>query len=53
MILTGATLSRMAHGNYPFLIGVAIVDFSISVALLGSSYVFWRPQNSVSGSPDS
>ena len=48
MILAGATLSRMAHGSYPFLIGVAIVDFSISVALLGSSYVFWRPQTSVS-----
>ena len=41
MILAGTTLSRLAHGNYPFLIGVAIVDFSISVALLGSSYIFW------------
>jgi hypothetical protein len=41
MILAGASLSRLAHGNYPFLIGVAIVDFSISIALLGSSYIFW------------
>jgi hypothetical protein len=41
MILAGTTLSRLAHGKYPFLIGVAIVDFSISVALLGSSYIFW------------
>ena len=41
MILTGATLSRLAHGNYPFLLGVAVVDFSISIALIGSSYIFW------------
>ena len=41
MILAGATLSRLAHGNYMFLLGVAIVDFSISIALLGSSYIFW------------
>jgi len=42
MILTGATLSRAAHGNYILLIAVAILDFSIGVALLGSSYVFWK-----------
>jgi hypothetical protein len=42
MILTGATLSRMAHNNYPFLIGVAILDISIAIALLGSSLVFWK-----------
>jgi hypothetical protein len=42
MILAGATLSRLAHNNYPFLIGVAILDLSIAVALLGSSYVFWK-----------
>ena len=42
MIVTGATLSRMAHDNYPFLIGVAVLDLSIAVALLGSSYVFWQ-----------
>ena len=41
MILAGTTLSRLAHGNYPFLLGVAIVDFSISIALLGSSCIFW------------
>ena len=41
MILVGATLSRLAHNNYPFLIGVAAVDLNIGVALLGSSYVFW------------
>lgn len=42
MILAGATLSRLAHNNYSFLIGVGILDLSISVALLGSSYVFWK-----------
>ena len=42
MILAGATLSRLAHDNYFFLIGVAILDFSIAIALLGSSYVFWK-----------
>ena len=42
MIATGATLSRLAHNNYPFLIGVGILDLSLAVALLGSSIVFWR-----------
>ena len=42
MILVGATLSRLAHNNYPFLVGVAILDLSIATALLGSSYVFWQ-----------
>jgi hypothetical protein len=42
MITTGATLSRLAHENYYFLIGVAILDFSIAIALLWSGYVFWK-----------
>lgn len=42
MIFGGGTLSRMAHGNYPFLLSVAILDLSIATALLGSSYVFWQ-----------
>lgn len=42
MILAGATLSRLAHHNYPFLIGVAILDLSLATALLGSSYIFWK-----------
>jgi len=42
MILVGVTLSRLAHNNYPFLIGVAIMDLGIGIALLGSSYVFWK-----------
>ena len=44
MILVGATLSRMAHGNYPFLIAVAVLDVGIASALLISSHVYWlRP----------
>ena len=42
MIIAGATLSRMAHHNYALLIGVSILDFSISTALLASSYTFWK-----------
>jgi len=42
MILAGATLSRLAHNNYPFLIGVGTLDLSLATALLGSSYVFWK-----------
>jgi len=42
MIVIGSTLSRMSHGNYPFLISMVIVDFSLSTALFGSSYVFWQ-----------
>ncbi len=41
MILVGATMSRLAHDNYPLLMGVAILDLSIGTALLGSSYMFW------------
>lgn len=42
MIATGTTLSRLAHGNYPFLLAVGTLDLSLAVALLGSSYVFWK-----------
>ena len=42
MIMAGATLSRMAHNNYIFLLSVAILDISIATALIGSSYVFWK-----------
>ncbi len=40
MIILGTTLSNMSHGNYPFLVGMVILDFSLATALLGSSYVF-------------
>jgi len=42
MIGAGATLSRLAHGNYSWLIAVAGLGFSIAVALLLSSGVFWK-----------
>ena len=42
MISLGATLSRLAHNNHPFLIVVAFIDLSIAVALLWSSRHFWK-----------
>ena len=42
MIALGATLSRLAHGNSPFLLSVATLDISLATALLGSSVVFWQ-----------
>jgi hypothetical protein len=44
MIMIGSTLSRMAHGNYPFLIAMVILDFSLATALFGSGTVFWQQQ---------
>lgn len=41
MILLGAALSRMSQGSYLFLLGVALLDFSVAVALLVSSGAFW------------
>ncbi len=44
VIVFGATMARMAHTqhNYYFLIAVSIVDIDIGIALLLSSYVFWK-----------
>jgi hypothetical protein len=42
MIGSGVTSSKMAHGNFPFLIGVATLDLTIATALLSSSVVFWK-----------
>ena len=42
MIGTGMALSRMAHGNYVFLLSVAVLDVAIATALLSSSVVFWK-----------
>jgi hypothetical protein len=42
MIVTGAALSRLAHGSYPLLIGVGALDLNLAVALLASSYVYWQ-----------
>ena len=41
MIATGVILSRMAVGNFSFLIGVAALDLIVGISLLGSIYVFW------------
>ncbi len=44
MIAFGATMARLAqaHHNYYFLIAVAAVDIDIGIALLWSSYIFWK-----------
>jgi uncharacterized membrane protein len=44
MITFGATMARLAqtHHNYYFLIAVAVVDIDIGIALLWSSYIFWK-----------
>lgn len=42
MIAAGAALSHVAHGHIALLIGVSILDLSVSSALLSSSYVFWK-----------
>lgn len=40
MILLGASLSRLAQGNYAGLLAVAVLDFSLATALLASSRQF-------------
>jgi len=47
MIIISITLSGLAHNNYTILISVAILDLSITIALLGSSYVFWKQRTVV------
>ena len=42
MIMMSIILSGLVHNNYILLISIAILDLSISIALLGSSYVFWK-----------
>jgi len=42
MITAGVVLSRMAHGNYPMLIVVGGLDLSLSMALIGSSFIYWK-----------
>ena len=52
MILTGATMSRLADGHYRSLIAVGALDLSLAVALLGSSIVFWQ-QRAFAYAPES
>lgn len=42
MILFGVTMSRIAQGNYRLIIPLAVLEFSIAVALLVSSRCFWK-----------
>ena len=42
MISLGVMLSRLSHGNFSFLLSVAVLDLSIATALLVSSRVFWE-----------
>ena len=41
MITTGILMDHFAQGYYFFMLGVAAVDFALTISLLGSSYVFW------------
>lgn len=45
MVALGLFLSQLAHGNYPMLITMAIIEFSVATALLGSSHCFWKTPN--------
>lgn len=42
MIILGTTLSRLAIGNYAGLLAMAVLDFSLATALLGSGRLFWK-----------
>ena len=41
MISSGIFLNHLSQGRYFFMLGVAAVDFALTISLLGSSYVFW------------
>jgi hypothetical protein len=47
MIILGILMSAWAQDRYVMLLCVAILDLSIGVALLGSSYVFWTHESSI------
>ena len=42
MIGGGAALSTLAQNNFPFLLSVACIDFSLAFALSISGYVYWK-----------
>ena len=44
MIATGAVLSRVAQGNFTFMLSVATLDFSLSTALALSGLLYWKKQ---------
>ena len=41
MITTGVLLDHYSKGSYFFMLGVAALDFALTISLLGSSHVFW------------
>jgi len=41
MITGGILLDTVSQGRYFFMLGVAAVDFTLTISLLGSSFVFW------------
>jgi len=45
MILLGSYLSRLAHGYYPLLIIMLIIEISIATALFGSSNCYWKRED--------
>ena len=47
MIVLGISLSRWAHQRYVLLLCVAALDLSIGVALMGSSFIFWKKKSPV------
>lgn len=42
MIMTGFSLSRLAEGNYSFLLAVATLDFALTTALLTSASIYFK-----------
>jgi len=41
MITGGILLNHFSQGHYFLMLGVAAVDFVLTISLLGSSYIFW------------
>ena len=41
MITSGILLDHFSQGHYFIMLGVAAVDFALTISLLGSSYIFW------------
>ena len=41
MITSGVLLDHFSKGNYFFMLGVAAIDFALTISLIGSSHIFW------------
>ena len=44
MITTGVLLDVFSQGRYFFMLGVAGIDFALTISLLGSSVIFWTEE---------